>query len=285
MESLRNLLQWWNLLFALPLAVGVVFSVVSAVGFALSGSGSGVQDVEDGGEGDLDTDASAEAGDADAGADAELEADADTGDTAGADSGADTHDLAHVEHGEVSHEAHAEHHTGDGDHHESLLTQLLEAFGIGRGVPISVMLPFCMMLWGVLGLVSNQALHPILRLPALYVWLSMVISLMGTSLIARGVAGTVGRILQAGQVSGVSRERLIGATGVAVFPIDRQGGVADVRDTVGTVHRIACRVAEHGSPIAAGTPVLVTDYEVETGRYLVEENPFADNTSQQEVAL
>jgi len=273
MESLRNLLQWWNLLFALPLVVGVLFSVVSAIGFATTGSEPG--EAADSETGDAGQEVSAEHGDLEHGAD--LEHDVNHGDMADADS--DVHAVASAEHAEGLHDAYA------GEQHESVLTQLLEAFGIGRGVPISVMLPFCMVLWGVLGLVSNQALHPILRVPALYVWVSMTISLLGTSLMARGLSSVIGRFLQAGQVPSTSRERLIGATGVAVFTIDQRSGVADVHDWVGTVHRISCRVSAQSAPIAAGTPVVVTDYEVETGHYLVEENPFVDNTSQQEVAL
>lgn len=275
MSNLHNLLQWWNLLFVLPLAMGVLFSVVTALGFI-----STEHETEAHGEvehGDMEHDVGA-----DVHTDLEHSADlhADHGEIA-------PPVQAEVTHGEVSHEAHAEHaHNashGGNNHHESVLTQILEAFGIGRGVPISVMLPFCMMLWGVLGLASNQALHPLLRFPATYVWLSALISLVGTSLIARGLSGVVARYLQMGQVPSVSRERLIGATGVAVFTIDERGGVADVHDTVGTVHRITCHAREGSPPIPVGTPIVVADYEVETGRYLVEENPFADNIIHREV--
>lgn len=260
MSNLHHLLQWWNLLFALPLAVGVLFLLVTALGFV-----------------------SAQQAEGEHGA---AEHDADQGNLHQEVGGDSEHHLpAEVEQGEVAHEASAEHsHEVDQGnlHHESFLTQLLEAFGIGRGVPVSVMLPFCLMLWGVLGLVSNQALQPLLRFPAVYVWVSMALSLVGTSLIARSVSGVVARYLQMGQVPSISRERLIGATGTAVFAIDSQSGVADVRDTVGTVHRILCRVRPGSPPIPAGSPVVVADYESDTGRYLVEENPFADSFSHEE---
>ncbi len=279
MGNLHNLLQWWNLLFALPLVVGMLFSLITALGFASTGH------------------AAAERGDIEQG-DIAHEVDAGDGDLEHGDIGQDT-DLhaeqgdamdsvpAEMADGEAGHGAHAEHgHEaghGNHNHHESVFTQILEAFGIGRGVPISVMLPFCMMLWGVLGLVSNQALHPLLRFPAVYVWISVLVSLLGTSLLARGLSGVVARYLQIGQVASMSRERLIGATGVAVFTIDERGGVADVHDRVGTIHRIPCRVRERGTPLPAGTPVVVADYESETGTYLVEENPFADSITHQEV--
>lgn len=288
MSNLHNLLQWWNLLFVLPLVVGVLFSIVTALGFV-----STEHEAETSGEakhGDVEHDAGAdtELGTWEHGAD--VQGDMEHSADLHADHGEATHSvLAEVTHGEVSHEAYVEHahnaNHGYHDHHESVLTQILEAFGIGRGVPISVMLPFCMMLWGVLGLVSNQALHPLLRLPAIYVWISALISLFGTSLIARGMSGVVARYLQMGQAPSVSRERLIGATGVAVFTIDERGGVADVHDTVGTVHRIICHAREGSLPIAVGTSIVVTDYEVETGKYLVEENPFANNTISQEVQV
>lgn len=260
MGNLHNLLQWWNLLFALPLVIGVLFSLVTALGFvsAQQAAGEHGEAAHDTVQSDLHPEAGGEA---------------------------EHHLPAEAEQGEMTHEASAEHSSEAGHHnhhHESLLTQLLEAFGIGRGVPVSVMLPFCLMLWGVLGLVSNQALQPLLRFPAVYVWVSMALSLVGTSLIARSVSGVVARSLQMGQVPSVSRERLIGATGTAVFAIDSQGGVADVRDTVGTVHRIPCRVRPGNPPIPAGSPVVVADYESDTGRYVVEENPFADSLSHEE---
>ncbi|MCS6830499.1 MAG: YqiJ family protein [bacterium] len=284
MSNLHNLLHWWNLLFALPLVVGMLFSLITALGFVSTGHSEAGSHAESG-HSEAEYDAEAESGDTAHGADIAAEP---------ADAGHDTD--VHAEHGDAehhlpaesaheasAHEFHTEHAHEAGNHHESVLTQILEAFGIGRGVPISVMLPFCMMLWGVLGLASNQALHPLLRFPAVYVWVSMALSLFGTSLIARGMSRVVARYLQMGQVTNVSRERLVGATGVAVFAIDERGGVADVRDTVGTVHRISCRVQEGSDPLPAGTPVVVTDYEVETGRYLVEENPFADNITHREV--
>lgn len=295
MSNLHNLLHWWNLLFALPLVVGMLFSLITALGFVSSehaeaGHGEAGHDV---GHGEVGHDAGAEAehGDLEHGADVHAEhGDFDHEvDVHAEHGGVEHHVPAEVAHGQIAHEAHAEHaHEaghGNHNHHESILTQILEAFGIGRGVPISVMLPFCMMLWGVLGLASNQALHPLLRFPAVYVWLSALLSLFGTSLIARGMSGVVARYLQMGQVPNVSRERLIGASGMAVFAIDEQSGIADVHDTVGTVHRITCHVPEGHPPIPAGTPVVVTDYEVETGRYLVEENPFADSITHREVRV
>ncbi len=288
MGNLHNLLQWWNLLFALPLVVGLLFSLITAVGFVSTGHANAGHG-EAGHDVGHDMGATAEHGDIDHGADAHVDhGDIDHAGDIHADHGDTGHPVpAEVIHGEVAHEAHAEHahEAGHGNHHESVFTQILEAFGIGRGVPISVMLPFCMMLWGVLGLASNQALHPLLRFPAIYVWVSAVLSLFGTSLIARGMSGVVARYLQMGQVPNMSRERLIGATGVAVFTVDDRSGVADVRDAVGTVHRITCHVSEGNPPLPAGTPVVVTDYEVETGRYLVEENPFADSITHREVRV
>ncbi len=283
MSNLQNLLQWWNLLFALPLLVGALFSIITALGFV-----SAEHQAEGHGEAGHGAEAEGTHGDIEHAAD--IHGDTDHAVDLHAEHGEMAeHVPAEVDHGEVSHDVHAEHaHEGahgNHNHHESVITQILEAFGIGRGVPISVMLPFCMMLWGVLGLVSNQALHPVLRFPAIYAWISAGISLVGTSLIARSISGVVARYLQMGQVPGTSRERLIGATGVAVFTIDERGGVADVYDPVGTVHRITCHAREGSAPIAIGTPIVVTDYEVETGRYLVEENPFADNIIGREVQI
>lgn len=281
MGNLHQLLQWWNLLFTLPLVVGVLFSLVAALGFLASEHAGGEKS-----EVGQDVAAEAEHGDVEHGdleQDGDIHSDLDHSADLSAGHGDVEHSLpAEVEHGEVSHEAHdAEH--GQHNHHESVFSQILEAFGIGRGVPISVMLPFCMMLWGVLGLASNQALHPIMRFPAIYVWISALVSLVGTSLIARGVSGVVARYLQMGYTPSTSREWLIGATGIAVFVINGRGGVADVRDQAGTVHRITCCVREGNAAIPAGTPVVVTDYEEGTGRYFVEENPFADSISHSEV--
>lgn len=248
--SLYTLLEWWNFIFALPLAVGGLL----LLGLALSG----LIDLTNGAE-DSDTaeaehsDAHHDAGGHRAEADAVLDADADH----------DTH--APVKTPFTT----SEHHEVD----KPLWLKLLNLFGIGMGLPLSMALPLLMMVWGVVGLISNGVLAPLLKLPALYAPLSMVVALVVMAFTGRAAGLIVRRVLRHEATPIVDKYGLIGATGRAVYEITAEGGVAHVRDPYGNLHRIVCRTAPGEPTIPADTPILVVRYDEQTHLYWVERNP------------
>ncbi|MCX7992490.1 MAG: YqiJ family protein [Fimbriimonadales bacterium] len=252
--SLATLLEWWNFIFALPLAVGGLL----LFGLALSG----IIDLNGSAEGGAD---SAEAGASTEHADSLADsADADHTDLAEASEGEGEH--AFVKTPYSSHDHH-------GDAEKPLWLQILNLFGIGMGLPISMAIPLLLMIWGAVGLISNGIFGPLLKVPALYAPLSGVVALVSMALIGRTAGLTIRRILREEAPPIVDKYGLIGATGRAVYEITAEGGVAHVRDRYGNLHRIVCRTTPGEPTIPAETPILVVRYDENAHLYWVERNP------------
>lgn len=245
--SLSALLEWWNFIFALPLAVGALL----LLGLALSGM---IDLDSEPAHSDEHTDAHAESADAHA-------------DTADADTHPDTSDSDHAPAKmPYSHDPHA-------DAEKPLWLKFLHLFGIGMGLPLSMALPLLMMIWGAVGLISNGVIGPLLKIPALYAPLSCVVALITMALVGRTAGMTIRRILREEATPVVDKHGLIGATGRAVYEITPEGGVAHVRDRYGNLHRIVCRTVPGEPAIPADTPILVARYDEHAQLYWVERNP------------
>lgn len=232
-----SLMNWWNFIFALPLAVGILLGVL----FVLTG----IIDTGDLSAGDH---ADAHGGD--------LHADAHGGDTSTG--------------GEPT-EGTADH---TGDDHSSLL-DFVKVFGVGTGVPITVLLPTLMMVWGIVGLGMNQLLQPLLKLPALYAPLSAVLAVGGMALFGQ-LAGFVARRLGLFDTTPApTRHDLVGCSGYAVYSITETEGTANIKSHTGDILRVSCRTHPGHPPIPAGTELLVVGYNEAEGDYFVEPHPFS----------
>ncbi len=201
--SLATLLEWWNFIFALPLAVGGVL----LLGLALSGlidlgGDHAHSDADHAGE--LHGDGgNAHHADVDAHADHAGELHADAGD-------ADHAESADGEHGVVktpysSHDDHAA--------EKPLWLKALNLFGIGMGLPISMALPLLMMVWGAVGLIANRLLEPLLQLPALFAPLSMGVALVTMAFAGRTAGLIIRRVLRDEAPPIVDKYGLVGSTG------------------------------------------------------------------------
>lgn len=253
--SLSALLEWWNFIFALPLAVGGLL----LLGLALSG----LVDLNDSeGDGDADADATdAESTDLAESADA---AEASDADSAEASTGESKHGLLKTPY--TTHD-----HPDEVD--KPLWLKFLNLFGIGLGLPISMAVPLLMMIWGAVGLIGNGIFGPMLKVPALYAPLSGVLALITMAIVGRTAGRTIRRILREEAPPIVDKYGLVGATGRAVYEITDEGGVAHVRDRYGNLHRIVCRIAPGEPNIPADTPILVARYDEHAHLYWVERNP------------
>ncbi|MFQ3610534.1 MAG: hypothetical protein SNJ72_03470 [Fimbriimonadales bacterium] len=168
-------------------------------------------------------------------------------------------------------------------HHDDPTTffgKVLQLFGIGMGVPLTVLLPVLMIFWGAIGLTTNSLLQPLLKAPALFVPISVMVSLVGMALIGRTTGLLVRRFHLLGEAHVPSRYDLIGCVGHAVFPIDSQQGTANIHARSGDIVRVSCRTLPGQPPIPAGTPVLVAQYNERTNDYIVEPNPFGVDLSE-----
>lgn len=249
--SVATLLEWWNFIFALPLAAGAIL----LLGLAFSG----IVDLGgDSSEGD--------AADADAAADNAIEAqgEAGEGDAEQAESGDDQHNLVKTPYTHDDHHAPAE---------KPLWLKFLNLFGIGMGLPLTTALPLLMMVWGAVGLIANRVLVPLLPAPALFAPLSMGIALLTMAFAGRTAGRIIRRVLRDEAPQVVDKYGLVGSTGRAVYEITADGGVAHVRDRYGNLHRIVCRAVPGEPTIPADTPILVARYDEQTHLYWVERNP------------
>ena len=253
--TLVMLLEWWNFIFALPLAVGGLL----LLGLALSGIV------------DLDGDHAASEGDTVHGEAGDAHSDASHADPADAHAphaeasdGAGKHEIVKTPYSSHDHHADAE---------KPLWLKFLNLFGIGMGLPISMAVPLLMMIWGAVGLISNGIFAPLLKVPALYAPLSGIVALVSMALIGRTAGLTIRRILRDEAPPIVDKHGLVGATGRAVYEITHEGGVAHVRDRYGNLHRIVCRAAPGEPTIPADTPILVARYDEHAHLYWVERNP------------
>ncbi|MGQ9902605.1 MAG: hypothetical protein ACUVR1_10440 [Fimbriimonadales bacterium] len=249
--SLATLLEWWNFIFALPLAAGALL----LMGLAFSGM---IDLGGDSSEGD--------AADADAAAENAIEAQGEVGegDAEQAESGDDHHSLVKTPYTPHDHHAPAE---------KPLWLKFLNLFGIGMGLPLTMALPLLLMMWGAVGLIANRVLAPLLPAPALFAPLSMGIALFTMALTGRTAGRIIRRVLRDEAPQVVDRYGLVGSTGRAVYEITAEGGVAHVRDRYGNLHRIVCRAVPGEPTIPADTPILVARYDEQTHLYWVERNP------------
>jgi hypothetical protein len=271
---LTDLLEWWNIIFALPLGVGLLLMTAIAL--------SGMADIMLK-HGDFSHDMSGDAAHAEAAhkvGDASLgEFHHDTGDIAHGEAAEASGDTA--ESGEGHAEAHKVHHedSSHSSHAESkevpLLLKALHLFGIGAGLPITLAIPLLLVLWGGVGLITNQMLQPLLRLPALFFPLSVVTSLAVMMVTGRTAARLARRLFYTRRPTVVRRGGLIGCEGYAVYTITEEGGVAQVRDPFGNRHRIVCRIPPGETPLPPDTPLIVSRYDEEERLYIVEPHPFA----------
>ena len=137
------------------------------------------------------------------------------------------------------------------------------ALGVGR-VPLGLLLALDLLLFGGLGVVGAESLArwwP--RSVAATLWLP--IALVGALYLGARVARCVARRLPTEETYAVSRDALIGQIARAELDVDARFGRAKVVDDGGALHFVRCHST--GPRIAAGTELVLTDRDPETGVY------------------
>ena len=217
-----DLLQWWNLIFLLPLLCAGAYHLLLATGTVAAET------------------------DADADADASLDA----GGGANLD-----HDLDHsVERAGVEAFGHR------GEAAESgLLDRALSVLGIGK-VPLSLVLVSWCYIWGVAGYASNLMFSSFLP-AALYAWLSLGVAGAGALVLTRYLAGGLARVLPRTETYGVYTADLVGRPAVVRYAVTPTFGTAQLYDEHGTMHEVDCRTRPDGTPIPSGTRVALVEYD------------------------
>lgn len=179
----------------------------------------------------------------------------------------------------LGHSADAGDHGDSGAHdhgHEtaSPLEKLGGSFGFGRGLSATVLLPILLSAWGLVGLLANGVLGAFLP-PEVYFLASALLGLAGAAAIGNLTSRAFARVFGSSPPP-TNRRNLVGSAGRAVFRIDGQNGVANVKDRQGNVFRVVCKTLPGEPALEQGSAVLVVDQEGDKGVYFVQAHPFPE---------
>jgi len=155
------------------------------------------------------------------------------------------------------------------EHSASAIGQVLGFFGLGQGIPLSVMLPILFLSQGLSGILLNRILAKFLPVPAIFAPISLAISILLAALIGQGLAKAM-KPLFIGKSSSVTSKGLVGSLGKVIYAVSPTGGVVHVKDRYGNIHRLSCRGYPDSKKISPGSEVLVLEYLPEKGIYYVE---------------
>ncbi|MCE5198327.1 MAG: hypothetical protein ABFD54_04595 [Armatimonadota bacterium] len=260
--GIDDLLQWWNLIYAIPLLISLVWIIATVFTGAHADGSQG-----HGAGHDIGHDIGHGIEHAAHGVEHAVQHVHDAlGHVDHQGNGAEhAHDITNG-HGAHSHADHAHSH-GDADS-DSLYLRVLLLLGIGR-VPITLVIGIFMLCWGAFGLTTNRILAGIMKFPAIYFWPSIGITFVASSIITRALIGVIGHIMPGTETYAVSRFELIGSLGKTIFRTDENVGTVDISDTYGTVHRVQAKTEAGVEEVPAGTEVIIVDFDQQDKRFVV----------------
>jgi membrane protein implicated in regulation of membrane protease activity len=260
--GIHELLQWWNLIYIAPLCISVAW-ILTTVFSGMHGHGVG-----HGGH--------------------------DVGHDVGHAVGHAAHDIAHaaghaIHHGDSGHvhgdaghghTAHAHGHGADdragrtpNGHihavdHDNTASRLIMLLGIGQ-VPITLLIGVYLLCWGAFGMLANQIFGSVMHYPAIYIWPSLGVTFVVSFAVTRSMAAIVGRLIPSDETYGVSRMELVGSLGHTVYAVSENAGTVDIKDRIGTVHRVQAKIEPGKEVVPAGIDVIVVDFDEDDKRFIV----------------
>lgn len=184
------------------------------------------------------------------------------------------HGDIHVEpglHVEV-HGAHIEIHPHDlpddiGHHSDSdPFRGALSLIGVGR-IPLSLVLMSFFFLWGFLGWAANQLFSSVLPTPALYIWPSLAVALVGAGAFTRLLAVRLGRLMPSTESYGASTRELVGRIADVRYALTETSGTVQLYDRYGTMYEVSARVLPGETSIPSGERVVLWRYDGGEGAY------------------
>jgi len=169
---------------------------------------------------------------------------------------------------EAGHDLHADvghdlaHDVGDGSIHDVGQDQpghigvrdFLGFLGIGK-VPLFIAIALFCYCWAFFGFISLRLLS--LWFPVgLYVWLSVVITLLLALFATRSLAGVLGHFFRTASY-GVTMSELVGSEAKTRIRVTSTFGTAELRDRFGTTQVVECRIAASEEIIQAGASIIL----------------------------
>lgn len=142
----------------------------------------------------------------------------------------------------------------------------LSLIGVGR-IPLSLVLMSFLFLWGFFGWVANQVFGNVIASPALFIWPSLAVALVGAGAFTRFLAVRLGRLMPSTESYGVTARGLVGRIADVRYALTETSGSVQVYDEFGTMHETAARVMPGESPIPAGARVVLWRYDAGEGAY------------------
>lgn len=258
--SFYDILQWWNIIYAAPLVVSLVWIVATVLSGAHGVGSHGHVQADHGLTHDIGHGISHAAHDIGHAASDVLHH---------GHVGADGADSAHAgQHDVQAPNGHAHTHAHGGPETDSLMWRVLLVLGFGK-VPITLTVGIFMLFWGVLGLLANSALANILKYPAVYFVPSLWITLISTLFVTRLMIAFIGRVMPGTETFGITRFEMVGSIGHTVYPVSENAGTVNISDTYGTVHRVQAKTGPAAEPIPAGTEVIAVDFDEQDKRFVV----------------
>ncbi len=164
------------------------------------------------------------------------------------------HDLA----GDIAH---------DGLHDTDPFRGVLSLIGVGR-IPLSlVVMSFCF-LWGFFGWVANQLFGNVIPSPALFIWPSMIVALVGAGAFTRLLAVRLGRLMPSTESYGSSTRELVGRIADVRYAITATSGTVQLHNQYGSLYEVPARVRPGEPPIPSGERVILWRYDEAEGAFL-----------------
>ena len=172
------------------------------------------------------------------------------------------------------HGAHIEIHPGDlpddlahdVSHDSDPFRGALSLIGVGR-IPLSLVLMSFLFLWGFFGWVGNQVFGSLLPSPALFLWPSLAVALVGAGAFTRFLAIRLGRVMPSTESYGASTRELVGRIADVRYAVTESSGTVQLYDTYGTMHEVPARVLPGEAPIPSGERVVLWRYDGDEGAY------------------
>jgi hypothetical protein len=142
----------------------------------------------------------------------------------------------------------------------------LSLIGVGR-IPLSLVLMSFFFLWGFFGWAANQIFSSVLPSPALFIWPSLAVALVGAGAFTRLLAVRLGRLMPSTESYGASTRELVGRIADVRYALTETSGTVQLYDQYGTMYEVSARVMPGEAPIPSGKRVVLWRYDGSEGAY------------------
>lgn len=237
--TMQNLLEWQNLVFALPMVLAFILLGMSILG------GGGDHDVGADHDISIDHDVSLDAHDID------LDSDADVGGGHGANL---PHDFSYG----MDHDAEV-----------SIITTMLSVLGIGK-VPISI-LGFCwLMIFGFVGLSFNAIWTNVFGSINVLVMVSAAVAFVASLTVTSFLAGFIARIMPLSNNDSESIANFINREADVRYTITPHSGTITLKDKFDNLQTLPARCdSSFDGSISPNTKVIILSYSKDKNEFIV----------------